>query len=195
MGSSTGRGPWPTRAGRISCHAIVALTLGFALGRWVVVPLVHGQEQAGANVQIAWSPLNLDLKPRTFRVRQGPPVKTWETRAVASLQDAPVGEELTDRLYVTPGRESQFVLVLANPTDKPARFFAAPHVAAPPERSLGVGVHCLCVHVVYTVPPHKVWYRVMALYAVPAETNGELSLTHVLVGLPPKPPRVRPGGG
>ncbi len=167
--------------------ALAALALGWGVGRLALAQ----PEDNGAAVRIAWGALNFPATPRTFRVRPGAPVKTWDTRSVASLKDAPVGEELQGALYVTPAQDRQYVLVVENTGAAPLRFFAAPHQTAPPERSLGVGVHCLCVHIIYTVPPHKVWYRVMDLYVRPAETNGEVVLTHTLVGLPPRPPASR----
>lgn len=106
----------------------------------------------------------------------------WETATAAALKSIPAGKPFPGQVVrLKEGETRRAVLVYHNATDKPVRFFAAPHSAAPARVSLGFKFKCLCVNHVYAVPPGQWWYRVVELRAEPGAKGGRLELTHQLV--------------
>jgi len=158
----------------------VLLALGLAAGR-----LARGQEAGrGVNIRIAWEKQNFALEPRVYLPRAGSRLKTWETQGVASVSEIPLGRELKSPLYVPYLKEQQVILVIENPGPAPVRFFAAPHLASPPEHSLGPRFRCLCIHTVFSIPSRSAWFRVLELSTFPAPKSGDMTFTHTLIGLP-----------
>jgi hypothetical protein len=135
-------------------------------------------------VELRWEYQNLPPAMKIYHQRSQSPAPLWQTASRAKGELLPVGREIGDaRLRLQPGQRKRFVLVYANPTDKPLYFFAAPHQAAPAEHSLGFHLKCLCVGEAFKVGPGETWYRVVELQLSKGFEGDALVLTHTLIGI------------
>jgi hypothetical protein len=140
---------------------------------------------SGADLSIAWKYQDLPegVSMTIHEPAAGRAFKLWEM-GVGDKAAMPVAGPISESLLrMNPGSKKAFVLVFHNPSDQPVYFFAAPHVADPPEYSLGFKFKCLCVNHVYEVPPGKYWYRVVEMRLAPKFTGKSLEVRHTLIGV------------
>lgn len=153
---------------------LFALTISPA---WAAAPQVK--------IDIGWEYKNFTLPVALHEVRGS--ARLWDTKSVANLQDAPIGERiLSPVLMIAPGQNKRFVLVVKNTGDKPLYFFAAPHVVQPAEQALGFKFKCLCVNRAYKVGAHETWYRVVEFRLSNDFSGGGLTVMHSIIGIDEK---------
>lgn len=136
-------------------------------------------------VNIAWRLKDFAGTATVYEVKGNPFL--WETKSVASLDAAPVGQPISGSSFeLAPGHKKRFALVVQNPTGQPMYFFAAPHTAQPEEQALGFKFKCLCVNRSYTIGPKQTWYRIVEFRLSPDFAGTELTVTHTLIGIDEK---------
>ncbi len=156
------------------CAALLLVTLA--------CPAFAGHNNQAVKVNIAWRLKDFSGTAVIYEVK-GRPV-LWETKSVASLADAPVGEPVTGSSFMLkPGHAKRFALVVQNPTGQPMYFFAAPHAVLPEELALGFKFKCLCTNSAYTIGPHETWYRIIEFRLYDDFAGSELTVTHTLIGI------------
>lgn len=143
------------------------------------------------NIQISWDYKKIPAEMKIFELGTKP-VNLWQMGTGKTLQELPISSEINQStLILMPGMKKTFALVYHNTTDKPLRFFAAPHQAMPVEHSLGFKFHCLCINHIYDVPPGEYWYRVVEFHLAKEFVGGNFNVTHTLV--PVEEGRKNPG--
>lgn len=144
---------------------------------WAAAPQVK--------IELQWEYKNFALPVALYEVKGR--AHLWESKSVATLADAPVGERMqSGTLELGAGQDKRFVLVVQNPGNKPLYFFAAPHVVQPPEEALGFKFKCLCVNRAYRVGPHETWYRVVEFRLSPDFAGHGLTVMHTIIGIDEK---------
>jgi len=133
-------------------------------------------------VSITFQNHGLDLPMKIFELSAGRLPELWETRVVSDSSDAPISFEIADNiLYMSPGSKKTFVLVLKNPSTETIYFFASPHEVFPPESSLGFKFKCLCINHAFSVPPSRIWYRVVQLNLDKGFRGDKMEIKHSLI--------------
>ena len=133
-------------------------------------------------INIRWEYMDFPLKIEA-RLLNGK-ARLWETTSVADAFEAPIGDTIKDSSFsLKPGEALRFVLVVTNPTDKDAYFFAGPHAVTPIEHSLGFKFKCLCVNSSFLVKAGETWYRVVEFRLSQDFVGNEITVTHTIVGI------------
>ncbi len=141
--------------------------------------------ESAVKVNIAWRYKEFPATLTIYEVRGQPPL--WETKSVANLAAAPVTGPIAGSAFdLVPGHKKRFALVVQNTSDKPAYFFAAPHVVHPEEDALGFKFKCLCINHAYTIGPRETWYRIVEFRLSEDFVGAELTITHTLIGIDEK---------
>lgn len=158
--------------------------LALCVGTFLLFP---PKARASANketvsISLRWDYRNIPAKMEVYEVDPSKPTPVWSMGSASSLKGLPIGEQIKGSVIrAHPGEDKKLVLVYRNDTDKPIRFFAAPHRLAPPEMSLGFEFACLCMNHIYTAPPHGFWYRVVQFTVAPEFQGDRLEVRHALV--------------
>ena len=94
-----------------------------------------------------------------------------------------MGPEIADSiLRPKMGEVAKFLVVVANPTDEPLRFWVTPHLPTPYSAERGLVIHCLCTGQQYEIPPRGVWTRVIESGLIPeGATRGPVVITHAFI--------------
>ena len=141
------------------------------------------QATAPVTVRILWDYQNVTGEMKIFEP-DSRPLTLWQMGNTFKKEELPISQEITaSTLKLMPGMKKQFILVFQNTTDKPIRFFAAPHQATPLENSFGFKFHCLCINHIYDVKPGEYWYRVVEFHLAKEFVGDHLDIKHVLVGV------------
>lgn len=106
-----------------------------------------------------------------------------ETLSYRDGEEPRMGPEIADGvLRPKMGEVAKFLVVVANPTDEPLRFWVTPHLPTPYSAERGLVIHCLCTGQQYEVPPRGVWTRVIEAGLIPeGATRGPVVLTHAFI--------------
>lgn len=157
----------------------------FLLRGMAALALICGQAHAEVlTAQLDWQYQNLPAAMRVYEIRQGDNPALWQMQTTKDPAKLPIGKEIANgELQFQKGAAKRFVLVYANPENRPLYFFATPHHAEPAEFSLGFKFKCLCIDHAYIVPPHETWYRVVELRTSRDMVGNRIKLTHTLVGI------------
>ena len=134
--------------------------------------------------RLDWQYQGLPAAMKVYELKAGPEPKLWQTATVKDRASLPVGKEIDKgEIRLEKGSAKRFVLVYANPENRPVYFFATPHHAEPAEFSLGFKFKCLCIDHAYAVPPREFWYRIVELRTSRDMRGDRIALTHTLVGI------------
>lgn len=137
-------------------------------------------------VRIEWIRKGVPGKMELYELAAQKPVQLWDTKSVASLEQAPISTPIeASTLLLSPGELRRFALVYKNDTKEDLFFFAAPHSVTPPEFGFGFKFKCLCVNHLFKVESGHVWYRIVELRTMPNWASEEFSITHTLVRVDP----------
>lgn len=133
-------------------------------------------------VNIGWHYTDFDNVMTIHEIKGHP--RLWDMKSVKSLDNAPVGAEITASSFqIEPGESKRFALVVRNGSNETKYFFAAPHIASPAEYSLGFKFKCLCINKAYSVGPHETWYRIVDFRLFDGFVGSEITLTHSVIGI------------
>lgn len=134
-------------------------------------------------LRILWSYDGVPEGMKLYELKPGDwPV--WKTEVVADASAAPVSREIPGAtVALRRGEKRKAALFYVNRTDRPVRFFAAPHSVSPARASLGFKFLCLCTNHVYTVAPGQSWYRIVELRLARDFAGESLDVVHQLVAV------------
>jgi hypothetical protein len=140
---------------------------------------------ASVKINVKWLYKDFASPVSIYEVKGQPAL--WQMKSVPSLADAPVKKLIPGSSFkILPGQSKRFVLVVKNPTDQPLYFFATPHMVHPEDDALGFKFKCLCINHSYTIGPKETWYRVVEFRLNKDFVDGELTLTHNILGIDKK---------
>lgn len=133
-------------------------------------------------IHVAWKYKDFPASISLYELKGKPLL--WETRSVASLAAAPVGQPIAGSvLTLTPGQRKRFILAVQNPGNVPLFFFAAPHTVHPEENTLGFKFKCLCINHAFKINPKESWYRVVEFRLSRDFVGNELTISHTIIGI------------
>jgi hypothetical protein len=157
--------------------AILALTAVL-----LAVPAIAAPERRPpAELKISWDYGGVPEGMKLYELKAGD-WAVWTTSVAAPGDETPLLREIPDAtVRLMPGERRRVALYYRNATDRPVRFFAAPHSVSPARSALGFKFLCLCTNRVYTVAPGEIWYRVVELRLARDFAGKRLEIVHQLL--------------
>ena len=144
--------------------------------------IAETRDSSVASVKILWDYKDFPPEMKIYEVKGKQ--QLWKTEAVKDDKLLPFEKEIEGGTFsLKPGQVKRFALGYKNTTDKTIYFFAAPHVAEPPENSLGFKFKCLCVNHAYQLKPGETWYRIVEFRLSKVFSEKQLAVRHTLIGI------------
>jgi hypothetical protein len=144
-------------------------------------------QKKGTTFKLNWDYRYFPVKIQVYDLKNPKIAKVGGMGRLNSIANSFLASPVaTDKLFVPNNDRYTFALVVENTTSKKLYFHVVPHELTPEEYSLGAKFNCLCYGHIYSVPPGKVWYRIVSLQNSTPQLGTDFNVRHKVIGLDEK---------